>query len=246
MKDRGHARDEVFGRALGWRRAARGFVGAAGFLAAAGLVAWSAVLAKQATWAPTLAEFEIRTTTGARAPESPRPVQAGAAISPESAVDRPFEAGATDEIEMVEVAPAPGEASAVRWFNGRPIRPSKLLRMRVTAYSPDERSCGPWADGMTATLHSVETNGFNLVAADPRVLKYGSLISVPGYAEGSVVPVLDCGGKIKGSRLDVLYPTHGEARRWGSQWLSVTVWEYADGKPSPKYWEARAGIKTGS
>lgn len=147
-------------------------------------------------------------------------------------------------------APAPSPANAstatsnlapegARWFNGRPIRVKGVLRMRVTAYSPDERSCGDSADGITATLHSVETNNFQLVAADPRVLKYGSLLTVPGYAGDQVVPVLDCGGKIKGSRLDLLYSTHEEARKWGNKVLAVTVWEYADGKPATNPRKAR-------
>jgi hypothetical protein len=45
--------------------------------------------------------------------------------------------------------------------------------------------------------------------------------------------VLDCGGAIKGFRLDLLYPTHEEARIWGVRFVPVTVWEYADGKPKP-------------
>lgn len=119
-----------------------------------------------------------------------------------------------------------------RWFNGRPIRPARQMWMVVTGYSPDARSCGDSADGITATLHSVETNGFKLVAADPRVLPYGSMLSVPGYDENLVVPVLDCGGAIKGSRLDLLFPTHEQARAWGKKKVLVTVWEYADGKPA--------------
>jgi 3D (Asp-Asp-Asp) domain-containing protein len=103
--------------------------------------------------------------------------------------------------------------------------------MVVTAYSPDERSCGDSADGITATLHSVQTNDFALVAADPSILRYGTMLTVPGYDQDRIVPVLDRGGAIKGRRLDVLYPTHEEARRWGRQSLTVTVWEYADGLP---------------
>lgn len=147
----------------------------------------------------------------------------------------------------------------LRWFHGRPIRPSKVLWMRVTGYSPDEKSCGTSADGRTATMHCVTTNAFLLVAADPNVLPYGSMLTIPGYAapedaekvadvditanwaneraqkpgaEG-VVPVLDCGGAIKGFRLDLLFPTHEAARAWGTKMLPVTVWEYADGKPKP-------------
>ena len=126
-----------------------------------------------------------------------------------------------------------GAASMVsaRHFNGRPITPVRTLRMRVTAYSPDERSCGRHADGITSSGYSVETNGGQLVAADARWFRFGSLISIPGYAEGQVVPVLDRGGAIKGNRLDVLYPLHERARQWGVQYLYVTEWAYADGLP---------------
>jgi len=113
-------------------------------------------------------------------------------------------------------------------FNGRPIKPVRTIRMLVTAYSPDARSCGKFADGITASGYSVWTNGGKLVAADTRILPFGSLIRVPGYDSGDVVPVLDVGGKIKGHRLDVLFPTHEQARRWGKKWLDVTVYDYAD------------------
>ena len=103
--------------------------------------------------------------------------------------------------------------------------------MVVTAYSPDARSCGPFADGMTATLHHISTNGTKLVAADPKLLPYGAMLTIPGYDSGNVVPVLDCGGAIKGNRLDVLFPTHEEARKWGVRKVRVTVWDYADGLP---------------
>lgn len=124
------------------------------------------------------------------------------------------------------------ELLGIRQFNGRPVRAAYTIRMRVTAYSPDERSCGDSADGITASGYSVFTNGGALVAADPRVLPLGSLVSVPGYDNGSVVPVLDVGGAIKGNRLDVLYPSHEVALQWGVRDLEVTVWEYADGLPN--------------
>lgn len=124
------------------------------------------------------------------------------------------------------------DAPNMRTYNGRPIRLVTVLRMRVTAYSPDERSCGASADGITASGYSVLTNGGFLVAADPRVLPLGSLVRVPGYDDGAVVPVLDTGGAIKGDRLDVLYPTHELAVEWGVQELEVEVWDYADGMPS--------------
>lgn len=146
---------------------------------------------------------------------------------------------ASDEaaVEVMTVEPLtpdmPEWDTETRWFDGRPIRPSKVVVMKVTGYSPDNRSCGEFADGQTATLHSVWTNAMRLVAADPEVLPYGSMITVPGYAADQVVPVLDCGGAIKGARLDLLFPTHERALAWGVRTIRVTVWEYADGEPAP-------------
>lgn len=132
--------------------------------------------------------------------------------------------------------PSPtGSAVAVgapRTFDGRPLRAVRTMSMVVTAYSPDERSCGASADGITASGYSVQVNGGCLVAADPKVLPLGSLVSVPGYDGGAVVPVLDTGGAIKGQRLDVLFATHREALEWGKRTIEVTVWEYDDGKPN--------------
>lgn len=113
-------------------------------------------------------------------------------------------------------------------FDGRPLRPVKTMRMLTTAYSPDAQSCGIWADGITASGYSVWTNGMKLIAADTKLLPFGTIITVPGYNDGRPVPVLDRGGAIKGFRLDVLYPTHERALQWGAQRLDVTVWEYAD------------------
>lgn len=196
------------------------------FAAAVGLTMWSAILVKEARTAPPLAGVYREQLTQ----PLPEPLAT-------SSVDlgEPAEENVTVET-VAERLLSPEEAwtidPAVRWFNGRPVRPARTMTMRVTAYSPDSRSCGDSADGLTATLHSVETNNSEIVAADPRVLPYGSLLTVPGYAGGRIVPVLDCGGKIKGNKLDLLYTTHERARKWGAKLLTVVVWEYADGKPA--------------
>ncbi len=136
----------------------------------------------------------------------------------------------------VQTAPASnsqtGSDLEVWSFNGRPVRPSRTVRMLVTAYSPDARSCGAFADGITASGYSVKTNGMRLVAADTSLLPFGTIVSIPGYDDTMIVPVLDRGGAIKGNRLDVLFPTHEDALQWGVQHLDVTIWEYADGKPN--------------
>ncbi|MEM1446198.1 MAG: 3D domain-containing protein [Planctomycetota bacterium] len=131
--------------------------------------------------------------------------------------------GRIPEADELQVGDEPGVT-----FDGRPLRVAKILTMKTTAYSPDEQSCGIWADGQTASGKSVWTNAGKLVAADTSVLPFNTLVSIPGYDDGNPVPVLDRGGAIKDHRLDLLYPTHEIALQWGVQDHDVIVWEYAD------------------
>ena len=56
------------------------------------------------------------------------------------------------------------------------------------------------------------------VAADPNVFPFGTRLAIPGYGTGVVE---DVGGSIKGRHVDVWFPTHEEARRWGRRELAV-------------------------
>lgn len=99
----------------------------------------------------------------------------------------------------------------------------RLIRMRVTAYCPCLKCCGRDSTGLTASGNRVGANGSRFVAADTRLLPFRTKVSIPGYSGGSPVPVLDTGSAIKGRRLDVFFPSHSQAQRWGSRWLSVRV-----------------------
>ncbi|HMN42037.1 MAG TPA: 3D domain-containing protein [Phycisphaerales bacterium] len=209
----------------------------------AGMVALSAVVTKEAVSRATLGSLADVESVPASSERSVHmnvglasivevshkdPPTVRADVAPEAAVAPP-----TADISASDEGFA--DALDVRFFNGRPVRPARTIRMVVTAYSPDEKSCGPNACGMTSSVHHVSTNGMRLVAADSRVLPLGSMVSVPGYDEGKIVPVLDRGGAIKGKRLDVLFATDGAAMRWGVKTLDVVVWEYADNLPADDF-----------
>ncbi|MFM9959105.1 MAG: 3D domain-containing protein [Phycisphaerales bacterium] len=220
-------------RAASRARSAQWLLEVSVFTLAAVFVVWSAVNAKRSQVGPLLAAVEATGTSQAVAfvaatNESTQEVVFEDVVEESDALLAPVEAAAEPVKPAFGLGSFTPEAGAVRYFDGRPIRPKKTIIMTVTGYSPDARSCGDSADGRTATNHSVWTNGMNLVAADPRLLPYGSLVSVPGYASSDVVPVLDCGGAIKGARLDLLYPSHEHALQWGVKRVKVTVWEYAD------------------
>jgi len=89
----------------------------------------------------------------------------------------------------------------------------------VTAYCPCEKCCGEFADGITAS--GVNLNGFlGLCIAAPPEIPFGTIMEIPGYG---IAAVADRGGKIKGNRLDVYFPTHQEALNWGVQELKVRI-----------------------
>ncbi len=159
-------------------------------------------------------------------PSAPTEAQT-AAVSP-APVDIPEPIATQPATQTVVPTPPPVAGEAPNQFNGRPVRVVRTVRMLVTAYCPCAKCCGKHADGKTASGYSVWTNGSKFVAADKHMFQFGEMLGVPGYDGGAVVPVLDRGRLIKGHRLDVFYPSHAMAKQWGSRWLDVKVYQYAD------------------
>jgi len=85
----------------------------------------------------------------------------------------------------------------------------------VTAYGPDE-SCYPFNDGITSTGLEV---GVGIIATDPSVIPHGTTIYIPELQ--SYYCAADVGGKIKGFKIDVFFPTEDEARQFGRKRLWV-------------------------
>jgi len=102
---------------------------------------------------------------------------------------------------------------------------SHTLRMLVTAYCPCKICCGENAKGITASGKSVTHDNGRFVAADTHLLPFGTRLSIPGYHDGYAVEVVDRGGAIKGKHIDVFYPTHKQAREWGTRYVDVTIEE---------------------
>jgi len=97
----------------------------------------------------------------------------------------------------------------------------QTVRMRVTAYCACRRCCGKFADGITACGHKIR-RGDAFAAAD-RKYSFGTEMVVAGYNNGKPIKVLDRGGAIRGNKLDVFFPTHRKARKWGVKYIDVKV-----------------------
>jgi 3D (Asp-Asp-Asp) domain-containing protein len=106
----------------------------------------------------------------------------------------------------------------------------KTVKMRTTGYCPCQKCCsweytwyfmpvykkgplkgkykkvGYCADGTKAH--------YGVIAADTRYYPIGTIMYIKGYGYGVVH---DRGGAIKGDHIDLYFPTHEQALKWGSK-----------------------------
>ena len=77
-----------------------------------------------------------------------------------------------------------------------------LGQFKLTYYCPCSICCGEWANGITATgTTAVEGR---TIAVDPTVIPYGTQVII----NGNVYTAEDCGGAIKGNRIDIYMNSH--------------------------------------
>lgn len=96
-----------------------------------------------------------------------------------------------------------------------------LGEFKLTAYCPCAKCCGK-SGGITST-GTTATEG-RTIAVDPRVIPYGSTVTIY-FADGTshTYTAEDCGGAIKENRIDVFFSSHDDARAFGVQSAMVYV-----------------------
>lgn len=99
-----------------------------------------------------------------------------------------------------------------------------IKRYKLTAYCCENypHICNNGDSTYTATM-TTPTPG-RTVAVDPTVIPYGSKVVINGHTYIAE----DCGGAIKGNRIDVLFSTHEEALQFGIQYAEVEIIEPTD------------------
>ena len=147
---------------------------------------------KPSTTKPTTPKDETPTTT----------------VPPETTVPEttvPQEPEATEPETTTPPATEPEEESNLVY----------LGRYKLTAYCNCSKCCGKWADGFTAT-GTMPKEG-RTIAVDPKVIPYGSKVVINGHTYVAE----DCGGAIKGNRIDVFFASHSDANKFGVQYADV-------------------------
>lgn len=101
----------------------------------------------------------------------------------------------------------------------------KTIRAKVVAYEPSRRCCGKLADGRTSTGTSAWRN--NGCAVDPKLIPYGTIVSIPGVG----LRIADDTGKAmrkSGRRgiyhIDVRMSYYWQARKFGVRYLRVKLY----------------------
>ena len=96
-----------------------------------------------------------------------------------------------------------------------------LGEFKLTAYCSCEKCCGNWAfdrpDGVVYGASGNELKSGYSIAVDPSVIPYGTEVVINGVTYRAD----DCGGAIKGNRIDVYFDTHEEALEFCVKYADV-------------------------
>ena len=99
-----------------------------------------------------------------------------------------------------------------------PAPKQETIKMEVlaTAYCGCVQCCGK-SDCITAT-GTRATEG-RTIAADPRVIPYGTHVLIDGHE----YIVEDCGGAINGNRIDIYFESHADALQFGVRTVTIEI-----------------------
>ncbi len=103
--------------------------------------------------------------------------------------------------------------------DGKTYTYSKVMKVKATAYTHTDKGC----DKITATGTTVR---WGTVAVDPRLIPYGTkmyIVSNDGKFVYGLSAAEDCGGSIKGNRIDLYMPTTKQCLNFGIRNCTVYI-----------------------
>ncbi len=103
--------------------------------------------------------------------------------------------------------------------DGKTYSYSKVMKVKATAYTHTDKGC----DKITATGTTVR---WGTVAVDPRLIPYGTkmyIVSNDGKFVYGLSAAEDCGGSIKGNRIDLYMPTTKQCLNFGIRNCTVYI-----------------------
>lgn len=129
----------------------------------------------------------------------------------------------TGPVETESDAPVIADG-LIRLSTGEVLTYTKVVKMKATAYTNTDEGCNEWtATGTRARVGAI--------AVDPRVIPYGTrmfIVSNDGEYIYGIATAEDCGGGIKGNRIDLYFDTTAECFQFGIRNCSVYILSDSD------------------
>lgn len=143
--------------------------------------------------------------------------QRGLTVARIASIEAAAQAAEQRSVTLAAPAPAPAAATtapataAAPTAAPTPVAPvgaGRTLTVEATGYALRGRT----ASGLPT--------GPGIVAVDPSVIPLGTRLSIPGYGSGVAA---DTGGAVKGSIIDLWFPSTAQALAWGRRTVTITV-----------------------
>jgi 3D (Asp-Asp-Asp) domain-containing protein len=201
----------------------RGGMSLAAMLFAAFLIFYARPLSAETT--PSQGPAQQETQTPAQAAQQKKEAEAKTSVQAETAELSETASGATKAAVKDADATA---ATTVTVANSTEAKPTAAPLTAPQAYTAFSYSlCCRGSSGMGVRRGTI--------AADPRILPYGTRVRMTGAGsyDGEYL-VTDAGTAIKGNKIDVWVPTIHEARRFGRKNVKLTVLSYGGRKAKAK------------
>lgn len=110
------------------------------------------------------------------------------------------------------------ETGTITTLSGKTLTFSKALTCTATAYTTERQAWKITATGTTARIGAI--------AVDPRVIPYGTrmfIVSADGSITYGIATAEDCGGAIKGNKIDLFFNTYDECIQFGRRPCTVYI-----------------------
>jgi 3D (Asp-Asp-Asp) domain-containing protein len=125
---------------------------------------------------------------------------------------------ALEEIEVVENVEEEKKPEKPKPSKPKQSKPKtgNLGKFKITYYCPCTSCSGEWG---YSTATGVRAEEGRTIAVDPKVIPYGSKVTINGHEYIAE----DCGGAIKGNKIDIFIEDHDKANSLGVDYYEVYV-----------------------
>ena len=115
-----------------------------------------------------------------------------------------------DEVSNTKIEVSNKDNKVINIKRGFDKMNGKEMEVRATAYANDY---------ITST--GKKPRPYHTLAVDPKIIPYGSRVYIPEF--NKVFIAEDCGGAIKGNRIDIYMNNEYECRQWGVRNITIII-----------------------